>query len=194
MKNKKNTQWVQNSVALLDRGTELTEEGDLRITATLKVFRRANGNQEIAEATAYDEFITTYYGSGGYQLPLCYQHDTQHIIGAVTKIERDEERLTVEAVVFHTAPDYHYICDLVMRGVLGGVSDGSYVEGYVDDDGNYHVTSAQMCEVSLVTVPAEILAGVSVQNTRVYGFDSHKEERQDIAALMDDRMFNTNFN
>lgn len=182
--------WRTNSVALLDKGVTSTEEGDLRITATLKVFGRANNNMEIAEPTAYDEFITAYYGSGGYQLPLCYQHDQQRIIGAVTKVERDEERLTIEAAVFHTAPDFAYIKDLITRGVLGGVSDGSYAHGYVDDEGYFHVTSAEMCEVSLVTVPAELLAGVEVSNTLVKGFKKEQEGRGGIAALMEDRMFN----
>ena len=190
MKSKADKTWRTNSVALLDKGVTSTEEGDLRITATLKVFGRANGNMEIAEPTAYDEFITTYYGAGGYQLPLCYQHDQQHIIGAVSRMERDEERLTIEAVVYHTAPDFDYIRDLVTRGVLGGVSDGSFAHGYVDDEGYFHVTAAEMCEVSLVTVPAELLAGVEVSNTLVKGFGKIQEARSGIAALMEDRMFN----
>lgn len=185
-----NRDWRTNSVALVDKGVTSTEEGDLKITATLKVFGRPNNNMEIAEPTAYDEFITAYYAKGGYQLPLCYQHDQQHIIGAVSKMERDEERLTIEAVVYHTAPDFTYIKDLITRGVLGGVSDGSYAHGYVDDEGYFHVTSAEMCEVSLVTVPAELLAGVEVSNTLVKGFNHEKEERGGIAALMEDRMFN----
>lgn len=186
----KDKRYSTNSVSLLDRGGVVTNErGDLTFTAVLKVFNRPNYNGEIARPEAYDEFITAYYGEAGYNLPLCYMHDNKQIVGCVTKVERDEERLTIEATVFKTCPQYEYIADLIRRGVLGGVSDGSYTEGYLDDDENYVVEKAQMCEVSLVTVPAEIVAGVEVKNTVVSGF-GHAAHRDGFAGMLDDRMFN----
>lgn len=178
-----------NSVSLLDRAGVATDEQGLTFSAVLKVFNRPNYNCEIARPEAYDEFITAYYGEAGYNLPLCYMHDVKQIVGCVTKIERDEERLRIEATVFKTCPQFDYIADLVNRGVLGGVSDGSYTEGYIDDDDNFVVEKAQMCEVSLVTVPAEIVAGVEVKNTIVKGF-TRPAPRDGFAGMLDDSMFN----
>lgn len=181
--------YAANSVSLLSRETVAADEaGDLTFSAVLKVFNRPNANGEVARPDAYDEFITAYYGEAGYNLPLCLQHDPTRIIGCVRKIERDEERLTIEASVFKSCPQFDYIADLVRRGVLGGVSDGSYVEGYCDSDDNYVVERAEMCEVSLVTVPAEIVAGVAVRNTVVRGF-APAAPRDGFAGLLSDEMF-----
>lgn len=178
-----------NSCSLLDRAGVITDErGDLTFRAVLKVFNRPNYNGEIARPEAYDEFITAYYGEAGYNLPLCLMHDSNKIIGCVTKMERDEERLTIEATVFKSCPQFDYIADLIRRGVLGGVSDGSYTEGRCDDEDNFIVEKAQMCEVSLVTVPAEIVAGVEVYNTVVEGF-GHAAPRGGFAGMLDERMF-----
>lgn len=186
--------YLRNSVSLLDRASiAATDDGDLRFSSVLKVFNRPNYNNEIARPEAYDEFITAYYGEAGYNLPLCLQHDCQQIIGCVTKIERDEKQLTIEASVFKSCPKFDYIADLVRRGVLGGVSDGSSAYGYTDEDGNFVVEKAQMCEVSLVTVPAEIVAGVELQNTVVKGFD-HPAPRDGFAGMLDEKMFNQNLN
>lgn len=182
--------YIHNSVSLLDRGSiAATDGGDLRFSAVLKVFNRPNYNGEIARPEAYDEFVTAYYGEAGYNLPLCLQHDCQQIIGCVTKIERDETQLTIEASVFNSCPKFDYIADLVRRGVLGGVSDGSSAWGYFDDNDNFVVEKAHMCEVSLVTVPAEIVAGVELQNTVVKGF-GHPAPRDGFAGILDERMFN----
>lgn len=166
---------IINSAVLLDSSSVRESEEGLRFTAVLKVFGRPNENGEIADPAAYDEFVKKYYEQGGYCLPLCYMHDERHIIGTVERMERDDERLTVQCLVFAAAPDYRYISSLVRSGVLGGVSDGSICYGYADDEG-YHVQTAQMVEVSLVTVPAEIAANVMVTNTLTSGFSQPEDK------------------
>lgn len=169
---------VINSAVLLDSSSVTESAEGLRFSAVLKVFGRANGNGEIADPAAYDEFVKKYYEQGGYCLPLCYMHDERHIVGTVERMERDDERLTVQCLVFAESPDFGYISKLVRSGVLGGVSDGSLCYGYADDEG-YHVQKAQMVEVSLVTVPAEIAANVIVNNTLTSGFSHPEDENND---------------
>lgn len=168
---------IRNNVSLF-RSEQVTEDEDgLHFSATLKNFTRPNSNGELAEPTAYDEFVSSYYGENGYQLPLCLQHDEHNIIGCVTELSRDEETMTCRAVVLKSAPNYAYIVELVKRGILGGVSDGSLVVGDFDEKTEiFHVRKGAICEVSLVTVPAEIEAGVKTSNTVVSGFGS--EEKQ----------------
>ena len=58
-------------MALFSREEVKETEDGLLITAVLKNFTRPNGNGELAEPDAYDEFVTEYYEQGGYNLPLC---------------------------------------------------------------------------------------------------------------------------
>ena len=70
------------------------------------------------------------------------------------------------------------------RGILGGVSDGSFVDGEYEETENdgciFHVKKGAMCEVSVVTVPAEITAGVVTINTKTHGFSHHDSGLADV--------------
>lgn len=184
---------INNNVALFSREEIKETEDGLLITAVLKNFTRPNGNGELAEPDAYDEFVTEYYEQGGYNLPLCYMHDPAKIIGVVTELSRDDTEMRMKATILKTCPQYDYITDLVRRGILGGVSDGSYVDGEYEEteDGGciFHVKKCAMCEVSLVTVPAEITAGVVTINTKTQGF-SH--QNGGLADIFDPRIFEQN--
>ena len=182
-----------NNVALFTREEVKETEDGLLITAVLKNFTRPNGNGELAEPDAYDEFVTEYYEKGGYNLPLCYMHDTANIIGVVTELSRDDAEMRMKATILKTCPQYDYISDLVRRGILGGVSDGSFVDGEYEEteDGGciFHVKKGAMCEVSVVTVPAEISAGVVTINTKTHGFNHHNDG---LADIFEPRIFEQN--
>lgn len=177
-----------NNFALFSREQVAEAEDGLQITAVLKNFTRPNENGELADPSAYDEFVSAYYDRGGYQLPLCYMHDSKNIIGVVTELSRDDKEMRMKATVLRSYPRFDYIADLIHRGILGGVSDGSWVEGNVNEAGVFHVTKGAVFEVSLVTVPAEVTAGVTTTNTVTSGF-THSDG---LAELFDRRIFTEN--
>lgn len=181
---------VINSAVLLDSSSVTETAEGLRFTAVLKIFGRPNGNNEQAEPNAYDEFVNEYFGKAGYSLPLCYMHDERHILGVVEKMERDDEKLTVQCLVFAECPDFGYVSKLVRSGVLGGISDGSLCYGFADESGVFHVERAQMLEVSLVAIPAEIGASVMVSNTLASGFcEKEKEEARGVGRIFRPEIF-----
>lgn len=179
---------IISGVTLIDRGGVRDSDKGLTFSAVLKVFGRANSNGDMAAPEAYDQFIQEYYSEGGFCLPLCFMHDERHIVGTVERIERDEERMTVHCRLFPSAPDYEYISELVNNGTLGGVSDGSLCRGEYQADGSFSISEAQLLEVSLVTVPAEILAGVKKENTVAAGFDGKVPDP--VRDLFDEKIFN----
>lgn len=179
---------IISGVTLIDRGGVQNSDEGLTFSAVLKVFGRPNNNGDVSAPEAYDDFIQAYYAEGGFCIPLCFMHDERHIVGTVERIERDEERMTVHCRLFPSAPDYEYISELVNNGTLGGVSDGSLCRGEYLEDGTFSISEAQLLEVSLVTVPAEILAGVKKENTVAAGFDG--KARDSVRDLFDDKLFN----
>ena len=116
-------------MALFSREEVKETEDGLLITAVLKNFTRPNGNGELAEPDAYDEFVTEYYEQGGYNLPLCFMHNPENIIGVVTELSRDDTEMRMKATILETCPPYDDICDLVWGGVLGGGCDGALGDG-----------------------------------------------------------------
>lgn len=180
-----------SGVNLIDR-TAVTDSADgLRFTAVLKVFNRPNSNGDIALPDSYDKFVNDYYTDGGYNVPLCFMHDPRHIVGTVEKIERDDDQMSVTCRLFSSAPDYNYIADLVRNGTLGGVSDGSLCRLQANADGTNTVAEAQLLEVSLVTVPAEIAAHVKRDNTVTEGFG--QASAGELSYLFKPSIFNNEF-
>ena len=111
-------------MALFSREEVKETEDGLLITAVLKNFTRPNGNGELADPDAYDEFVTEYYEKGGYNLPLCLMHNPENIIGVVTELSRDDTEMRMKATILKTCPLYYLIRGPARRGLFGGASVG----------------------------------------------------------------------
>lgn len=157
------------------------DSGGLTVTARLKVWSKRNLNAETYEPTAYDEFITDYYGRGDLNMPLTLMHGqrVEDIIGKVTTIEKDEEGLTVTAQVMDGLPMSETVKTLISAGVLQGMSDEGYADDFdYDEKDGFRIRKAAMLAISLVTTPAESLAKVSVANAiKMTGFTPEGEGR-----------------
>lgn len=151
----------------------------LRISARLKDFTHANLNGERYRPDSYDSFIEDYYCEGGFNVPLCLNHDATQIVGKVTLMDRDESGMTIAATIYKDLPRYEEVCALIRHGLLQGVSDGGAATDYepLKDAAGVLIKKACVYEISLVSTPAEIAAGLHIENTtfRGFGADGHAD-------------------
>lgn len=168
------------SDAILFQSTGKTESGDLLITAQLKKFGETNLNGEMYAADAYDDFINDYYVKNGYEIPLTLQHGqrVEDICGKLTKIEKTDDGLFIEAVVLSALPNFNIVSTLLENGILSGVSDEGLAMGDFDSKNEvFNVKKAQILAVSIVTTPAEPLAKADcrkVENLVAAGFQDSR--------------------
>lgn len=144
------------------------KDGDIKIKARLKTWGKENLNGEIYEAAQYEKFIKSYYVEGGLNVPFTLNHlgnwDVNNVIGVVNSMDINDEGLDMEATIFGNCISDH-VRTLINRGVLQGVSDEGWAQGYWDNSGKFHIEEMVMLAVSLVTTPAEVAAGIRVENT-----------------------------
>lgn len=156
-----------------------SEEGDIKISAQLKRWGEVNQNGEIYTEEAYEQFINDYYIKGNLNVPFTLMHGwgVENIIGRVDSMKSDEKGLSMTATIFGDCISTR-VRTLIDRGVLQGVSDEGY--GSFDYDDEKHVWIArkmQLMAVSLVTIPAEVAAGIEVKNTAFRGFERQEQKQ-----------------
>lgn len=93
-------------------------------------------------------------------MPLLFNHDMNRLIGVVEKIEQDNHR-TYATVRFSSTKEGQEALQLVKEKVLVNTSVRCLVrDAEMPDDDTLVVTSWELAEVSLVTVPADPTVGV----------------------------------
>lgn len=161
------------SNAVIFAATEEVAEG-LKITAKLKEWGVANLNGYNFSPGSYDTFISDYYVANGYHLPLtvCHGHGFADIVGEVLTLDKRDDGLYCEAIIYSDYPQFSWVKRLVEAHVLGGVSDDGYLVNYDYDKktDTYLVSEARIMNVSLVATPAEPSASVKIENTAFRGF------------------------
>lgn len=155
-----------------------SKEGDIKISARLKQWGEVNQNGEIYTEAAYEQFINDYYVKGNLNVPFTLMHGVgvESIIGRVDTMESDEEGLLITATIFGDCISSR-VRTLIDRGVLQGVSDEGYGSFDYDESRNVWIArKMQLLAVSLVTIPAEVMAGIEVENTAFRGFDRRERK------------------
>lgn len=151
----------------------ITSEIGITITSKFKRWNEPNLNGFVFTPDSYDKCINEYFTKGGKNIPLTLMHGKgfNDIVGKVTSLDKDSEGLTMTAVVFKEYPEYEWVKTLISERVLQGISDDGYIiKSEQRDDNTELITECFLCNISLVTIPAETAANVEIANTAFKGF------------------------
>ncbi|QEM90833.1 phage major capsid protein [Kosakonia radicincitans] len=89
---------------------------------------------------------------------VLFNHDRDALIGAVEAAHIDSDRVGRATLrISNTANDEW---EMIQEGILTHISIGYNIKDYRVDGNNIYVTSFEVYEISLVTVPADIACGV----------------------------------
>lgn len=167
--------------AVIFQVADSPSEGGLLVDARLKVWGRANLNNEIFDKNAYDDFLNQYYRKNDLNMPLTLQHGgrVEDIVGKIVSIDKDDEGLVVKAQVLEGLPMSEATKTLIANGVLQGMSDEGWSDDFeISDKGEFLIHRATILAVSLVATPAEAIAKVRTVNNSINmrGFEFSNEK------------------
>lgn len=158
------------------------------VSGMLTRFWETNYNGFRFEPGSYDKCIAEYFEANGLNVPLTVQHndnDIRHVVGRVTKMEKRDDGVYMEAVVLSGHPEFDTVKCLIEGGVLQGFSNYGWADGCErTDDGAIIVKEFSLLSASLVTTPADVSGKLEMRNTRFEGFSLNKEEEtEDIYSI-----------
>ena len=101
---------------------------------------------------------------------ILFNHDYHNPIGKTTELGVDERGLKIKGKISKSAGK---VSELIKEGVLGAFSVGFRVKDadYIEETDGYRIKDAELCEISVVSVPANQAATFSVAKA----FDSDDE-------------------
>lgn len=120
------------------------------------------------------------------QIKLLWQHQWEEPIGVITKLFEDARGLYVEGVLLMEIARAKEAYALLKAGVVKGLSIG-YTPGrwvHDPDTGLRKLQSVDLWEISLVTVPANAAAQVTVVKSAVSEGEMHAHAHQALADAL----------
>lgn len=152
------------------------------VSGMLTRFGETNFNGFRFAPGSYDKCIAEYFEANGLNVPLTVQHndnDIRHVVGRVTKMEKRDDGVYMEAVVLSGHPEFETVKCLIDGGVLQGFSNYGWAHSCgCTEDGAIVVEEFSLLSASLVTTPADVSGKLEMRNTRFEGFSLEKEEEK----------------
>jgi len=90
--------------------------------------------------------------------PVLYNHNRDYLIGAVVSARMDSDRVGRATLRISSTANDEW--EMIQEGILTNISIGYNINDYRIEGNNIYVTSFEIYEVSLVTVPADTNAGI----------------------------------
>lgn len=109
---------------------------------------------------------------------VLFNHDRDHLIGKVLSARIDSDKVGRAVLQISNASEKEW--EQIKEGVLTHISFGYTVNDYRIEGNIIYVTHFTPCEISLVTVPADVSAGVG------RSLINKKEDNQEDINVMDD--------
>ena len=96
------------------------------------------------------------------KVKLLWQHDMNQPIGLCTSLQEDNKGLFIEGKICLKTRQGQEAYELIKEGVISGLSIGFNVEDSFYENGKRHITDVDLMEVSVVTLPANSFAEISL--------------------------------
>ncbi|WPO93729.1 phage major capsid protein [Buttiauxella sp. HR94] len=90
--------------------------------------------------------------------PVLYNHNRDYLIGAVVSARMDSDRVGRATLRISSTANDEW--QMIQEGILTNISIGYNINDFRIEGSNIYVTSFEIYEVSLVTVPADTNAGI----------------------------------
>lgn len=97
-------------------------------------------------------------------VPLLWQHDQTFPIGKITHISQDENGLYIEGFITKYTFTGKEAIHLIEEGILDSLSIGYFVRDFFEVNEVNYLTEIDLVEVSLVSIPANKNAKLSMKN------------------------------
>ncbi len=94
-------------------------------------------------------------------IKLLWQHDHKEPIGIISEIKEDEKGLLVSGKLLMELQRAKEAYALIANNVIKGLSIGYTIEDYFTESNINYLTKINLVEISLVTFPANKLAGIN---------------------------------
>ncbi|MHB9331795.1 HK97 family phage prohead protease [Phytobacter ursingii] len=118
---------------------------------------------------------------------VLFNHNRDDLIGAVVSARIDSDRVGRATLrISNTATDKW---EMIQEGVLVHISIGYNINNYRIDGNTIYVTDFEIYEVSLVTVPADVMAGIgrSMDNVDISeSLNNNSETKSEDQPVMED--------
>jgi len=150
---------------------------------------KENANGEIYSKKSLDNFIKNYFVDNELNMPLDIQHisDIFHTCGKVLQLVVNDTGYHVIGYIPKDYPYYNHVKFLIENKILQGFSKmGFCIDSWYDKEGAEHIEELAMLNVSLVTLPANMVKFdmKEVQNTLVFkNVTTDENEKNELQEL-----------
>lgn len=138
--------------ALTDESITVAENGDLIIEGYAAVWEGEDREGENFMPGAFQRASKAFLEAGG---PLCFHHQKEQVLGAVTELEEDAKGLRLRARVdseIQSDPALKRIYGQIKKGTLRGLSVGGFFKRALVE-GRQKISDMDFTEISVTGVP-----------------------------------------